>query len=132
MSTTHWTEWIIRIAFAVAGVVHLLPLAGLLGRPLLERAYGISLGEGQDVVILMQHRAMLFGLLACACLAAVGVASWRVPVGLAVLTSMLGFVWIAAGQTHGDAIAKVMWVDIGASLLLAMGLVLHLKPDWTV
>ena len=127
MSAQHWTEWIIRGAFALTGLIHLLPLAGVLGRTALERAYGIHLGEGQDLVILMQHRALLFGLLAEACLFAVVKPSWRVPVGIAALTSMLGFVLIAAWQPHGAAVAKVMWVDVAASLLLALGLLLHVK-----
>ena len=121
MNAQPWTEWLIRIAFASAGVIHLLPLAGLLGRPMLERAYGIHLGEGQDLVILMQHRALLFGLLAAACLLAVGMTEWRLPAGLAALASMLGFVLLSAWQAHGVAIAKVMWIDLGAALLLALG-----------
>jgi hypothetical protein len=128
MKAPRWTEWLIRFAFAATGVIHLLPLVGLLGRPLLERAYGIHLGEGQDLVILMQHRALLFGLLATACLLAVGRPSWRTPVGTGVLVSMLGFVLIAGWQPHGAAVAQVMWVDMGASLLVAIGLLLHIKP----
>jgi hypothetical protein len=122
-----WTEWLIRGAFAVTGLIHLLPLAGLLGRAMLERAYGVTLGPGQDLVILMQHRALLFGLLACACFAAIGLPQWRVPARVAALISMLGFALIAATQTHGPAIANVMWIDIGAALLLIVGLALHLK-----
>jgi hypothetical protein len=131
MSAHHWSEWLIRLVFGVAGVIHLLPLAGLLGRPLLERAYGIQLSEGQDLVILMQHRALLFGLLAAACLLAVGMPSWRLPAGIAALISMVGFALIAAWQPHGAAIAKVMWIDIGAAVLLALGLLLHVKPSLT-
>ncbi len=122
-----WSEWLIRAAFAITGVIHVLPLAGLLGRAALERAYGVTLGEGQDLVILMQHRALLFGLLACACFAAIGLPQWRVPAGIAALISMLGFALIAATQTHGPAIANVMWIDIGAALLLIIGLTLHVK-----
>ncbi len=124
---TAWTEWLIRGAFVVTGLIHLLPLAGLAGRATLERAYGVSLGPGQDLVILMQHRALLFGLLACACFAAIGLPQWRVPAGIAALISMLGFALIAATQTHGPAIANVMWIDIGAALLLIIGLTLHVK-----
>ena len=128
MNAPRWTEWLIRFAFGATGVIHILPVVGLLGRPLLERAYGIHLGEGQDLVILMQHRALLFGLLATACLLAVGMPSWRTPVGIGVLISMLGFVLIAGWQPHGAAVARVMWVDVGASLLVAVGLLLHIKP----
>jgi hypothetical protein len=127
MSANHWTQWLIRAAFAVTGLIHLLPLAGVLGRATLERAYGIHLGEGQDIVILMQHRALLFGLLAVACLMAVGKQSWRVPAGIAALISMLGFVLITSWQPHGAAVAKVMWIDLAASVLLAVGLLAHIK-----
>jgi hypothetical protein len=125
-----WTEWLIRLAFAVTGVIHLLPVAGLLGRAVLERAYGIQLGEGHDLLILMQHRALLFGLLAAACLVAAGMPSWRFPIGAAALISMLGFVLIAALQAHGTPIAKVIWIDLGASALLTIGLLLHIKSSF--
>lgn len=120
-------EWMIRLSFAVTGLIHVLPLAGLFGRPLLERAYGITLGEGHDLTILMQHRALLFGLLAAGCFAAVADPGWRWPVGIAALISMLGFVLIAALQAHGLPIIKVMWIDAGAALLLSFGLLLHFK-----
>jgi hypothetical protein len=121
------TEWLTRLGFAVAGVIHLLPLVGLLGRSTLERGYGVDLGQGNDLTILMQHRALLFGLLAAACWAAVFVPGWRLPVGLGALVSMLGFVLIAALQTHGAPIAKIMWIDLGAALLLGLCLVLHAR-----
>lgn len=129
-STT--SEWVIRASFAATGVIHALPLGGLLGRAMLERAYGIQLGEGHDLTILMQHRALLFGLLSAACFAAVAYPSWRWPVGIAALVSMLGFVLIAAIQPHGLPIAKVMWIDIGAAVLLSIGLLLHFRSATTL
>lgn len=42
-------ESIIRLSFAVTGLIHILPLGGVVGRPALERAYGITLGEGNDL-----------------------------------------------------------------------------------
>lgn len=125
-------EWVIRLSFAVTGLIHVLPLAGLFGRPLLERAYGITLGEGHDLTILMQHRALLFGLLAAACFAAVADPGWRWPVGIAALISMLGFVLIAALQAHGLPITKVMRIDVGAALLLSFGLLLHFKSGHSI
>ena len=121
------SEWMIRLSFAVTRLVHVLPLAGVFGRPLLERAYGVNLGEGHDLIILMQHRALLFGLLAAACFAALAVPGWRWPVGIAALISMWGFVLIAELQAHGIPIAKVMWIDVVAALLLSFGLLMHFK-----
>jgi hypothetical protein len=123
---TSAAEWFVRFAFTVAGLVHLLPLAGLLGRTGLERAYGVALGPGQDLVILMQHRALLFGLVAAACGVATVLHPWRVPAGVAALVSMLGFVLLAAWQPHNAAIGRVMAVDVALALLLAAGLAVHL------
>lgn len=124
------SEWLIRLSFGVTGLIHMLPLAGLLGRPMLERAYGISLGEGQDLTILMQHRALLFGLLAVACFVAIAVPGWRWPAGIAALISMVGFVIIAASQAHGLPVARVMWIDVGATVLLSLGLLLHFRTGY--
>jgi hypothetical protein len=121
-------EWFTRLAFGMAGLIHLLPLAGLLGKSTLEKAYGVHLESG-DLVILMQHRALLFGLIAAACLIAVWQSAWRWPAGVMALVSILGFVLIASMQTHGAAIAKVMWVDVGASLLLIPALWLHARAN---
>jgi hypothetical protein len=121
-------EWFTRLAFGMAGLIHLLPLAGLLGKSTLEKAYGVRLESG-DLVILMQHRALLFGLIAAACLIAVWQSAWRWPAGVMALVSILGFVLIASMQTHGAAIAKVMWVDVGVSLLLIPALWLHAKAN---
>ena len=119
-------EWFVRVAFAVTGLVHVLPLVGVLGRPWLERAYGVTLGPGQDLVVLMQHRALLFALVAAACGMAAVAPQWRVPAGVAALVSMLGFVLLAAWQPHNAAIARVVAVDLAAALLLAAGLSVHL------
>ncbi len=125
-------EWVIRLSFAVTGLIHVLPLAGLLGRPVLERAYGVTMGEGHDLTILMQHRALLFGLLAAASFAAVAIPGWRWPVGIAALISMVGFVVIAAFQAHGLPIAKVMWIDAVAALFMSFGLMLHFKSGYPI
>jgi hypothetical protein len=53
-------EWFVRVAYAGVGTIHLLPVAGILGRRALEKAYGVGL-PSNDLVILMQHRAVLFG-----------------------------------------------------------------------
>jgi hypothetical protein len=117
-------EWFTRFAFGLAGLIHILPLAGLLGRSKLEKAYGIRL-DSTDLIILLQHRALLFGLIAAACLAAVWHSTWRWPVGVMSLVSMLGFVLIASLQPHQAAISRVVWVDTAAALPLLLALALQ-------
>jgi hypothetical protein len=124
MSAALAQEWFTRAAFGLAGLIHLLPLAGLLGRSALEKAYGVRL-ESSDLVILMKHRALLFGLIAAACWIAVWQSAWRWPAGIMALVSMLGFVWIASMQSHQAAIAKIVWIDVAAAVPLLLALLLQ-------
>jgi len=81
-------------------------LALLLGRSTLESAYGVRLGEGQELMILMQHRALLFALVAALSFAAIAAPNLRLHAGRLALVSVLGFALIAGTQTHGPVIAK--------------------------
>ncbi|MGQ0709111.1 MAG: phosphopantetheine adenylyltransferase [Rhodoferax sp.] len=108
-----------RAVFGALALVHALPAAGVLGRSLLERAYGIDVSQ-PDLLVLLQHRALLFGLLGGACAAAAWNPLWRWPVAWMALASMLGFVALAALHPHSSAIARVAWVD-GATTLVLLG-----------
>lgn len=57
---------IISILLGIVAVIHLLPLAGVLGPQRLQSLYGLAFTE-PELVILMQHRAVLFGLNAASC-----------------------------------------------------------------
>ena len=95
------------LVFLAVGVIHLLPATGVLGQRVLERAYGVAL-TSPDLVVLMQHRALMFTLLGIASAVAAWQPAWRLPVGIAALVSMLGFVLIAAATPHGAAIQRVV------------------------
>src|SRR5690606_34719629 len=55
-------ERAITALLILVGIIHLLPLSGILGAERLAALYGIAV-QGPDLEILMRHRAVLFGLL---------------------------------------------------------------------
>ncbi len=113
-------EHFIRIGFIVIGLLHALPASGMLGKLQLERTYGIRI-ESIDVLIMLQHRALLFALLSLACLVAAFQIHWRWPAAIAALSSMLYFVLIARGHAYGTAIATVVHADyVGISIAIAL------------
>lgn len=122
MNLAVWQEGFVRLVFVAVGVVHLLPATGVLGQRVLERAYGVALNS-PDLVVLMQHRALMFALLGVASGVAAWQAAWRLPVGIAALVSMLGFVLIAWATPHGAAIHRVVWVDAALPPLLLVAMV---------
>ncbi len=110
-------------ALLVAGLIHLLPVPGVLGAGTLARLYGIEVPD-PNTAILLQHRALLFGILGALMLAAIpfpslrGVALW---VGLA---STASFVVVAlwVGGFNG-AVRRVVVADVVAAVALVAGLV---------
>ncbi|ANM28391.1 hypothetical protein ABI59_00245 [Acidobacteria bacterium Mor1] len=118
-------ERIVSLLLVLVGIVNLLPVAGIRSGTLLAKAYGISEPEG-DLLILMRHRALLFGVLGGLIL----VSAFRrhlQPAAIAAgFVSMVGFVAIAVmAGNHGPEIHKVVLVDIAASVALSIVVVLR-------
>ena len=68
---------------------------------------------------LLQHRALLFGLVAAACIYAAHTPSARWPVLIGTAVSMIGFMSIAAMRGElGGSLNKIVVVD-GIGILLA-------------
>jgi hypothetical protein len=126
MNTAALQEWTTRIALCIVGLIHLLPLLGVTGRVALEKAYGIPV-ESPDLQLLLQHRAVLFGLLGTACMIAAFNAPWRPAVWTAALISTCSFLLLAwLNPSYNAAIARVVWMDIIAIALLLLAGAVHL------
>ena len=102
----------------VVGLVHLLPVSGVLSAARLQILYGVAF-EGANLLILMRHRAILFGVVGALLVASAFHLPLR-PVGLAVgLVSMLSFVliaWLVGG--YNAELRRVLIVDLVASVAL--------------
>lgn len=109
-----------QAGFAVAAIIHLLPVAGLLGAVALHRAYGLEITD-PDLLLLLRHRALMFGLLGAALAIAIWRAPWRRPMWCMGMISAAGFILLALGGSHSAAIWRIVSGDAiaVAALLLA-------------
>jgi hypothetical protein len=102
----------------LAGIIHLLPLPGLLGAGQLTRLYGV-VGDDPNVGILLQHRAVLFGLLGALLIAAAFRPELRAVALVAGLLSTVSFLVIAWGVGgYNTQVARVVVADLLAVVLL--------------
>lgn len=109
------------IAFILAGLVNLYPLVGVLGAENLQSLYGVPT-KNADVLLLLRHRAVLFGLLGVLLIVAAFRPAWRRIALIAGLTSMVTFVFLALPLGgRSKPLQQVFWVDLVAILVLVAG-----------
>ena len=103
----------------LVGIINVLPVAGVLSSAQLESAYGVEL-DSSSLVILMRHRALLFGILGAFVLFSVFKRVYQKPAMLMAGASMLGFVYFAHTVEGFNAnIGRVLLIDYaGLALLL--------------
>ena len=119
-------KYVSIVALLVAGIIHLLPVPGVMGVSTLARLYGIQVND-PNTAILMQHRALLFGVLGVLMLSAIALPWLRVTALTVALFSAASFIAVAiAVGGYNPAIGRVVVADIVASVLLAAGLVAEL------
>lgn len=111
-------RYLVSAMLLVVGVIHLLPLTGVLSAERLAALYGLSFNE-PNLAILMRHRAVLFGLLG---LFLVMAAFWPAVQWAAVLAggvSVLSFLWLAlATGGYNAQLARVVAADVLALVCL--------------
>lgn len=119
-------EAAIRLALVGAALIHLLPVPGVLGSEWLAKLYAIPVPDPASE-FLLRHRAIVFGLMGLALLAALAIRPWRLPFVLFVLASDLAFLLIAAVDwPESTALTRVIAFD-GLSVALLI-LVLIVGP----
>jgi len=82
-----------------------------------------------NTAILLQHRALMFGVLGVLMLSAIALPLLRVTALTVALFSAASFIVVAmAVGGYNPAIGRVMVADVAASVLLAAGLLAELWP----
>ena len=113
-------EIVIIAALAGSALIHLIPLVGVLGPSRVVRMYDVAV-EGPDLAVLLVHRAILFGLLTAALIAAIFCEQARPYVIGAVLVSDIAFLVIAAlNRGLNDSMKRVVRADVISIALLVI------------
>lgn len=101
----------ITACLIVVGLINFVPLLGVVSAQHLEEAYTVLL-PSNDLVILMRHRALLFGILGGFVLYSAFVKSYQMAAMIMAGVSMIGFaVLVHTTGGFNESIQKVLFVD---------------------
>jgi len=116
----------------VVGIIHLLPLTGVLGVPRLQALYGVTITD-PNLEILMRHRAVLFGILGAFLIYAAFRPGLQLAALIAGAVSVISFL-VIAGTVGGynAGIARVVTADIVAVVCLLIGAFAYWKDRVTI
>jgi len=115
----------VAVLLILVGLINFLPVLGVLSAERLSQAYSVALSDS-NLIILMRHRALLFGLLGGFILFSVLVPLYRPAAMLLAAISMVGFlVFMFLEGGYNEALHKVMIADVVGIVALGAAALLH-------
>lgn len=114
-------KYLISATLIVAGIIHLLPLVGVLGSDRLTTLYGLPFDE-PNLAILMRHRAVLLGLFGALFVVAAFARTLQPTAfvtGLITVISFLLLAWLTGN--YNEQIGRVFIADVVALISLLVG-----------
>jgi hypothetical protein len=119
-------ETIISVLLIIVGFINAFPVIGILGAARLSALYGIPVQE-PNLLILLRHRAVLFGLVGGFSFYAAFRPELQVLAMIAALISMLSFIGLALQVGGYNAqLKKVIVADVIGLILLALAAMLYI------
>lgn len=113
--------------FGALALIHALPAVAVIAPSRLSGLYGFEASD-QVLTTLLQHRALLFGILAAALIYAIITPSVRWPVLIGASVSMGGFLLIAALRGGmGGALRTIVIADVIGLVMAALAALLLWK-----
>lgn len=110
----------------IVAVIHLLPMAGVMGVERLHALYSIDVKD-PTLEILMRHRAVLFGILGGLFVYAAFVPAIQPIAFIAAFVSVGSFFWlVCAVGDAGGALRSVIIADLVATVCLVLAVILYL------
>lgn len=121
-------EYVCKGLLASAGIINLMPLAGIAGAGALQRLYGIAVTDA-NLLLMLQHRALLLGMVGAALLIAVWRVQWRVAASVVAMLSMVSYVAIAITVgNYNEELQRVMMADGIAIVCVAIAFFCERNP----
>ena len=114
----------IIVLLLIVGLINFIPITGIFSAEQLGKLYGVNITDN-NLLILLKHRALLFGLTGGFILYAAFVPSLHKYVFILGFISMLGFVIIAWNTgSYNELIKRIITIDLFALLCLTTALIL--------
>ena len=118
---------IVMALLIIVGLINFLPVIGVISATQITQAYSVEL-TSNDLVILMRHRALLFGIVGGFILYSVIAPQFQVVAMVMAAISMVGYLglmWSVGG--YNSSIFKVAMVDMVGIGFLVIAAVLKYK-----
>ncbi|CAA9430671.1 MAG: hypothetical protein AVDCRST_MAG74-3674 [uncultured Pyrinomonadaceae bacterium] len=116
---------IAAVILFIVGTINLLPVIVFFDATKTVKLYGLPI-EGESLMILMRHRAVLLGLVGLALIASAVKPEFRILAIALALISKFAFVFLTFTQSNYTAeVRQVALIDVGAIVLLIAALIIH-------
>ncbi len=134
-------NYLISGLLIAVGLINFYPVVGVLSEERLTELYGVTFdcgdcgdrgdrGDRGDLILLMRHRAVLFGLLGSFVIFSAFKPRLQLSACVVGLISMLAFIVLAGLEGEpGPALRKIVIVDAVASIVLGAVLLLRWRRD---
>ena len=114
-------RFIVPAMLLAVGIIHLLPLSGVLSATRLFDLYGISFDD-PNLEILMRHRAVLFGLLGMFLLSSAFLPNLQLAALITGFVSVVSFLYLAYSVGgYNDQVNRIVTADKAALVCLLVG-----------
>lgn len=114
-------RFIVPAMLLAVGIIHILPLSGVLSAARLFDLYGITFDD-PNVEILMRHRAVLFGLLGIFLISSAFLPNLQLAALITGFVSVVSFLYLAYSVGgYNDQVNRIVTADKAAIVCLLVG-----------
>ena len=114
-------RFIVPAMLLAVGIIHILPLSGVLSAARLFDLYGITFDD-PNLEILMRHRAVLFGLLGIFLISSAFLPNLQLAALITGFVSVVYFLYLAYSVGgYNDQVNRIVTADKAAIVCLLMG-----------